>query len=135
VSQSDGAIPALFLLVKTPACPGSSLVFARPDFSENGFRRVPVARDRRLRRRHSRRRANRRADFDETCGAWFGLVVSERFAASALPVLGAFGGATVNFVFMNHFQRVAHGHFTIRRLERAYGPTVVRRHYEALFSQ
>lgn len=65
----------------------------------------------------------------------FGLVVSERFGASALPVLGAFGGATVNFVFMNHFQRVAHGHFTIRRLECAYGPTVVRHHYEALFSQ
>ena len=42
--------------------------------------------------------------------------------ASAVPVLGAVGGATVNFVFMNHFQRVAHGHFTIRRLERMYGP-------------
>ncbi|MFZ1896170.1 MAG: EcsC family protein, partial [Rhodoplanes sp.] len=40
----------------------------------------------------------------------FGVVVSERFAASAVPVLGAVGGATVNFVFMNHFQRVAHGH-------------------------
>jgi len=33
------------------------------------------------------------------------------------------------------FQRVAHGQFTIRRLERGYGPTVVRHHYEALFSQ
>jgi hypothetical protein len=65
----------------------------------------------------------------------FGVVISERFAASALPVLGAVGGATVNFVFMNHFQRVAHGHFTIRRLERVYGPVTVRRHYEALSSQ
>ncbi|MEZ5889397.1 MAG: EcsC family protein [Xanthobacteraceae bacterium] len=65
----------------------------------------------------------------------FGVVISERFAASALPVLGAVGGATVNFVFMNHFQRVAHGHFTIRRLERVYGPAAVRRHYETLFSQ
>jgi hypothetical protein len=65
----------------------------------------------------------------------FGVVISERFAASALPVLGAVGGATVNFVFMNHFQRVAHGHFTIRRLERVYGPVTVRRHYETLSSQ
>ena len=65
----------------------------------------------------------------------FGVVVSERFAASAVPVLGAVGGATVNFVFMNHFQRVAHGHFTIRRLERTYGPAAVRRHYETMVAQ
>ena len=65
----------------------------------------------------------------------FGMVVSERFAASALPVLGAVGGATVNFVFMSHFQRIAHGHFTIRRLERTYGPAVVRHHYETLSAQ
>lgn len=65
----------------------------------------------------------------------FGMVVSERFAASALPVLGAVGGATVNFVFMSHFQRIAQGHFTIRRLERTYGPAVVRRHYETLSAQ
>ncbi len=59
----------------------------------------------------------------------FGLVVTERSAASALPVLGAVGGATVNIIFMNHFQRVARGHFTIRRLERQYGPSVVRHLY------
>ena len=65
----------------------------------------------------------------------FGMVVSERFAASALPVLGAVGGATVNFVFMSHFQRIAQGHFTIRRLERTYGRAVVRHHYETLSAQ
>ena len=62
--------------------------------------------------------------------ARFGIVVSERAAASALPVLGAIGGATVNMLFMNHFQRIAEGHFTIRRLEREYGPAIVRRLYE-----
>ena len=36
-------------------------------------------------------------------------------------MLGAVGGATVNMIFMNHFQRVARGHFAIRRLERQYG--------------
>ncbi|MBV8746155.1 MAG: EcsC family protein [Xanthobacteraceae bacterium] len=60
----------------------------------------------------------------------FGLVVSERAAASAMPIIGAVGGATVNMIFMNHFQRLAHGHFTIRRLERRYGSTVVQRRYE-----
>ena len=63
--------------------------------------------------------------------ARFGVVVSERSVASALPVLGALGGATVNMIFMNHFLRVAHGHFAVRRLERLYGPSVVRQHYNA----
>jgi len=62
----------------------------------------------------------------------FGVVVSERFAAGALPVVGALGGATINLVFMNHFQRVAQGHFIIRRLERIYGRPVVQRQYEQL---
>jgi hypothetical protein len=61
--------------------------------------------------------------------ARFSVVVSERSAASALPVLGAVGGATVNVLFMNHFQRVATGHFAIRKLERRYGPAVVRHLY------
>ncbi len=61
--------------------------------------------------------------------ARFGIVVSERSAASALPLIGAVGGATVNVIFMNHFQRVARGHFAIRRLERLYGPSVVRQLY------
>jgi hypothetical protein len=60
----------------------------------------------------------------------FSVVVSERSAASAIPVLGAMGGATVNLLFMNHFQRVASGHFAIRRLEREYGPAIVRRLYD-----
>jgi hypothetical protein len=61
----------------------------------------------------------------------FGVVVTERSAASAVPVLGAVGGATVNVIFMNHFQRVANGHFVIRKLERLYGQGVVRQHYLA----
>ena len=60
----------------------------------------------------------------------FGLVVSDKVAAGAIPVLGALGGATINVIFMDHFQRIAQGHFTIRRLERIYGRTVVERQYE-----
>lgn len=64
--------------------------------------------------------------------ARFGVVVSERAAASALPVLGALGGASVNALFMNHFQRVAHGHFTVRRLERLCGVEAVRSYFQSL---
>ncbi len=59
----------------------------------------------------------------------FGTVVSEKVAAQAVPVLGAFGGASVNVLFMNHFQGVAKGHFVVRRLERRYGKDEVRREY------
>lgn len=62
----------------------------------------------------------------------FGLVVSDKVAAGALPILGAVGGATVNVIFMDHFQRIAQGHFTLRRLERAYGAAAVRLHYAEL---
>ena len=62
----------------------------------------------------------------------FGIVVSDRIAASALPVVGAIGGATVNVVFMNHFQEIAQGHFTVRRLEREYGAETVGLHYAEL---
>ena len=65
----------------------------------------------------------------------FGVIASERFAASAIPILGAIGGATVNLIFINHFQRIAQAHFTIRRLERRYGQALIRHHYERLFSQ
>jgi EcsC protein family len=65
----------------------------------------------------------------------FGVVVTERSAASALPVIGAVGGATVNMIFMNHFQRVASGHFAVRSLERLHGPSVVRQHYQSYGSR
>jgi hypothetical protein len=62
----------------------------------------------------------------------FGLVGSDKVAAGALPILGAVGGATVNIVFMDHFQRVAHAHFTLRRLERTYGSAHIKERYAEL---
>ncbi len=59
----------------------------------------------------------------------FGIVLSERVAAGAIPVLGALGGATLNVMFMDHFERVAQGHFTVRRLERAHGRELIRELY------
>src|SRR5689334_19737980 len=62
----------------------------------------------------------------------FGVVLTQKFAAQALPVVGALGGASVNYLFIEHFQETAQGHFTVRRLERAYGKDVVRAEYERL---
>ena len=64
--------------------------------------------------------------------ARFGLVVSQKLAAQAIPIIGAFGGAAVNVAFTEHFQTIARGHFTVRRLERAYGADAVRFEYERL---
>jgi hypothetical protein len=60
--------------------------------------------------------------------------VTQKVAAQTLPVVGALGGAAVNYAFIEHFQEVARGHFTVRRLERVYGKNVVRTEYERLCS-
>jgi len=60
----------------------------------------------------------------------FGLVVTQKLAAQAIPLVGALGGAAVNYAFIEHFQEVARGHFAVRRLERAYGKEAVRKAYE-----
>src|SRR5579863_8281708 len=64
--------------------------------------------------------------------ARFGVVVSEKLAAQAIPVIGAVGGAAVNLAFADHFQAMARGHFTVRRLERQYGEEAVRFEYDRL---
>jgi hypothetical protein len=64
--------------------------------------------------------------------ARFGLVVSQKVAAQAIPVIGAFAGAGINYAFMAHFQGLARGHFTVRRLERQYDPMTIREEYNAL---
>lgn len=64
--------------------------------------------------------------------ARFSTVVSEEVAAKAVPVIGAVGGAAVNYIFMDHFQDMAHGHFIILRLEKKYGTDTVRAAYNRL---
>jgi hypothetical protein len=64
--------------------------------------------------------------------ARFGVPVSQKVAAQMIPVIGAATGATVNWLFIEHYQRVARGHFTVRRLERRYGSERVQAAYETL---
>jgi hypothetical protein len=64
--------------------------------------------------------------------ARFGIVVSEKVAAQAVPVIGAVGGALINTLFINHFQDMARGHFIVRRLERKYSSEIVKNTYQRI---
>jgi hypothetical protein len=62
----------------------------------------------------------------------FGLEISEKAAAELIPIAGSAGGLTLNVLFARHFQSIAEGHFTIRRLERKYGSNLVQEEYERI---
>jgi hypothetical protein len=62
----------------------------------------------------------------------FGIVVSEKAAAQAVPLIGAASGALINTLFIEHFQNMARGHFIVRRLEKIYGSEPVKRAYLAV---
>ena len=62
----------------------------------------------------------------------FSIVVSEKAAAQAVPVVGAIGGAVINTLFIDHFQDMARGHFIVRRLERLHGAAQVKALYSEL---
>lgn len=62
----------------------------------------------------------------------FGVTVSEKLAAQAVPIAGAAGAAFLNLLFMDHYQDMAKGHFIVRRLERAYSHEVIRTAYTGL---
>ena len=64
--------------------------------------------------------------------ARFQVQVSQKVAAQAVPLIGAAGGALVNLLFVDHFQQMSRGHFTIRRLERQYGAESVRNAFDTL---
>jgi hypothetical protein len=62
----------------------------------------------------------------------FGVVVSEQAAAKAVPIIGAAGGATINILFMSHFQDMARGHFIVKRLEARHGTKLIHDLYDSL---
>jgi hypothetical protein len=70
--------------------------------------------------------------FISQISARFGAVVSEKLAAQAVPVIGAAGGAAINAIFIDYFQKMARGHFIIRRLESQYGEKEVQDQYDMM---
>jgi hypothetical protein len=71
----------------------------------------------------------------EKVAARFGVVVTEKFAAQAVPIIGAVTGATLNTMFTDYYQDMARGHFIVRRLERTYGYETVRAAYSMVVDQ
>ena len=61
----------------------------------------------------------------------FGIVITEKMAAQAVPIIGAATGATINTLFMDFYQDMAKGHFVIKRLEDIYGFEAVQKAYQA----
>lgn len=62
----------------------------------------------------------------------FSIQVTEKVAAQTIPAIGAAGGIIVNTIFIDHFQDMAKGHFTIRRLEKLYGKENIKMAYEEM---
>lgn len=62
----------------------------------------------------------------------FSAAVTEKAAAQAVPAIGAIGGGLINYIFITHFQDMAKGHFTVRRLERKYDPEFVKAEYKKI---
>ena len=62
----------------------------------------------------------------------FSVVVSEEAAAKAVPIVGAAAGGTINYLFIDHFQEMARGHFIVKRLENKYGREMVELAYRDL---
>ena len=67
-----------------------------------------------------------------TIASRFGITVSEKLIAQSVPLIGAAGGAAINLMFIQHFQDMAEGHFTVKRLEQRFGTEAVRKRYEEL---
>ena len=62
----------------------------------------------------------------------FGIQITEKAAAQAIPALGAVSGAIINTIFIDHFQDMARGHFLVRKLERKYSKEVIEQLYAQL---
>lgn len=62
----------------------------------------------------------------------FGVAVSHKVALGLVPVISAASSAALNGVFVQHFEEMARGHFTVRRLERRYGAEPVAEEYRVL---
>lgn len=58
--------------------------------------------------------------------ARYKVQLTQKAAGMLVPGIGAAAGAGINLMFMNHFQDVSRGHFTVRRLERRYGAEAVQ---------
>ena len=62
----------------------------------------------------------------------FSVQVTPKAAAQMIPGIGAIGGAVINTAFTDHFQRMARGHFIMRRLIKKYGLETIQLAYQEI---
>lgn len=63
----------------------------------------------------------------KSAAARFGLVLSEKIMAQAVPLAGAVAGGALNYAFTDYYQNMARVHFCLRALDRRTGqPAAVR---------
>ena len=67
-------------------------------------------------------------------GRRFGMALAQKYLTQAVPLLGAVTGGTLNYLFMQHYQRMAEVHFTLRALERRRDPEAVRACFDAMLA-
>lgn len=72
--------------------------------------------------------------FVNAVSARFSVPVSSKVVAQSIPVVGAISGASVNWLFIQHYQKMAKAHFSIRFLERKYGEKTVENLYKDIAS-
>lgn len=68
----------------------------------------------------------------EVVAARFGIVITEKAAAQAVPLIGGITGATLNTLFTDFYQDTAKGHFIVKRLEEIYGFDAVKAEYNLI---
>lgn len=71
----------------------------------------------------------------EKVASRYGVTISSKFAAQAVPVIGAVTGATINALFTDFYQNMARGHFTVKRLEHKYGFEQIKSEYAQLMGK
>ncbi|WP_392551979.1 EcsC family protein [Orbus wheelerorum] len=71
----------------------------------------------------------------EKVASRFGVVITNKFAAQVVPVIGALSGATLNTLFTHFYQDIARGHFIIKRLENQYGYEQVKEEYQKILNK
>ncbi len=76
--------------------------------------------------------SNAISNFINKIAARMSILLSEKFLAQAVPVIGAAGGGALNYVFVEHFQKMATAHFTIKHLERVYGKERIQEVYNTI---
>lgn len=60
------------------------------------------------------------------------IQITEKFISRAVPIVGAASGGALNYLYIEHYQKIAKGHFVVRRLERENNKDVVQDAYNTI---